>query len=96
MHALSVQLFWHVMEGDTLVRAGTPLCQYIPISRSMLNKNSIEFIVDSAQQVEKELEEAYAFTNHSRFPRSDNPGNKVRMITQLFAYFRKKYPKSKI
>lgn len=96
MHALSVQLFWHVMEGDTLIRAGTPLVQYIPISRSMLNKNSIEFVVDAAQQVEKELEEAYAFTNHSRFPRSDNPGNKVRMITQLFDYFRKKYPKSKI
>ncbi len=96
MHAVSVQLFWHVLEGETLIKAGTPLVQYVPIQRSLLEKNSLEFIVDTATDVEKELEEAYAFANHSRFPRSDSAGNKVRIVKQLFDYFRKKYPKSKI
>lgn len=96
MHAVSVQLFWHVVDGETLVRAGTPLVQYIPISRKLLEKNSVEFIVDSASQVEEEIEDAYVFCNHSRFPRSDNAANKVKVIVNLFDYFRKKYPKNKI
>ncbi len=96
MHAVSVQLFWHVLEGEELVRAGTPLVQYIPISRSLLAKNGVEFTVDAGTEIEKEIEEAYTFVNHSRFPKTDNAGNKVRLITQLFDYFRKKYPKSRI
>ena len=96
MHAVSVQLFWHVMEGDTLVKAGTPLVQYVPVSRELLQKGKIDFIVDNATDVELEIEDAYTFSNHSRFPRSDSVGNKIRIITDLFNYFRKKYPKSKI
>ncbi len=96
MHSVSVQLFWHVLEGETLVRAGTPLVQYVPVSRELLQKGKVEFIVDTAGDVEREVEEAYTFSNHSRFPRSDNVGNKIRIITDLFNYFRKKYPKSKI
>jgi hypothetical protein len=96
MHAVSVQLFWHVLEGEELVRAGTPLVQYIPISRSLLAKNGVEFTVDAGTEIEKEIEEAYTFVNHSRFPKTDNAGNKVRLITRLFDYFRKKYPKSRI
>ena len=96
MHSVSVQLFWHVLEGETLIKAGTPLVQYVPVQRSLFQKNSVDFIVDTATDVEKEIEEAYAFANHSRFPKTDSAGNKVRVITQLFEYFRKKYPKSKI
>ena len=96
MHSVSVQLFWHVLEGETLVKAGTPLVQYVPVQRSLFQKNSVDFIVDTATDVEREIEESYAFANHSRFPKTDSAGNKVRVITQLFEYFRKKYPKSKI
>ena len=96
MHSVSVQLFWHVLEGETLIQAGTPLVQYVPVQRSLFQKNSVDFIVDTATDVEREIEEAYAFANHSRFPKTDSAGNKVRVITQLFEYFRKKYPKSKI
>jgi len=96
MHAVTVQLFWHVLNSETLVRAGTPLVQYVPINRNFLEKNSIDFIVDKATFVEKELEDAYTFANHSRFPRTDTPNNKIKIIKNLFNYFRKKYPKQKI
>jgi hypothetical protein len=96
MHAVSVQLFWHVLDGETLIKAGTPLVQYIPISRELLKKNSHEFICDSATDIEKEIEEAYTFANHNRFPRTDTVSNKIQIITKLFDYFRKKYPKSRI
>lgn len=96
MHAVSVQLFWHVTQGETLVRAGTPLVQYVPVSRALLEKGNVDFIVDVADEVEKEIEDAYVFSNHSRFPRTDTVHNKMKIITELFEYFRKKYPKSKI
>ena len=35
-YEVNVQLLWHLMEGDTTVRAGTPLCCYILMSRRML------------------------------------------------------------
>jgi hypothetical protein len=96
MHSVSIQLFWHVLEGETLIRAGTPLVQYVPISRKLVEQGGVDFIVDVAGDIEKEMEEAYTFSNHSRFPRSDSVGNKIRVITKLFDYFRNKYPKSKI
>jgi hypothetical protein len=96
MHAVSVQLFWHIVEGEELVKAGTPLVQYIPISREMLSKGRVEFIVDNATDLDREIEEAYIFANHSRFPKADTVGNKIRIITDLFNRFRKNNPKSKI
>jgi hypothetical protein len=96
MHSVTVQLFWHVMEGETLVRAGTPLAQLVPISRSLLEEGAVDFIVDVAGAPEREIEQAYAYCNHSRFPKTDTVTNKIRIITQLFEYFRKKFPKSKI
>lgn len=96
MHAVSVQLFWHITDGEELVKAGTPLVQYIPISRDLLNSGAIDFIVDTATAVEEEIEDAYTFANHSRFPKADTMINKVKTVTQLFDHFRKKYPKSRI
>jgi len=94
MHAFPVQLFWHVLEGEELVKAGTPLAQYLPISRSLLEQH--EVIVDTAGEVEKKIEDAFIFSNHHRFPKSDNVVAKVKRIKDLFNNFRKKFPKSKI
>jgi hypothetical protein len=96
MHAVSVQLYWHIVAGETLVKAGTPLAQFVPINRSFLESKNIDFIVDTATAVDQEIEDAYAFSNHSRFPKTDSVMNKIKIISKLFDYFRKKYPKNKI
>jgi hypothetical protein len=61
-----------------------------------LESKNIDFIVDTATAVDQEIEDAYAFSNHSRFPKTDSVMNKVKIISKLFDYFRKKYPKNKI
>jgi hypothetical protein len=96
MHAVSIQLYWHIVAGETLVKAGTPLAQFVPINRSFLESKNIDFIVDTATAVDQEIEDAYAFSNHSRFPKTDSVMNKIKIISKLFDYFRKKYPKNKI
>ena len=94
MHAIPVQLFWHVLEGETLVKAGTPLAQYIPISRSMLHEH--EITVDTGGDIEREVEDAFVFANHHKFAKTDNVVAKVQRVMKLFKHFKNKYPKSKL
>lgn len=94
MHAIPIQLFWHVLEGKTLVKAGTPLAQFVPISRSMLHDH--EIIIDEAGDLEKDIEDAFTYANHHKFANTDNVVAKVKRIKQLFDRFRKKHPNAKI
>lgn len=63
-HVVNVQLYWHVLEGETLIKAGTPLCQYIPIPRNFGIKE-IDLICDDATDDDKQLEKAFNYANNS-------------------------------
>ena len=69
-YEVNVQLFWHMMEGDTTVRAGTPLCCYIPIARKMLD--DLEVSVDIADSEDVKLEQEFTFTAYNEFPENVN------------------------
>lgn len=57
---INVQLFWHVLEGDELIKAGTPLCTYIPISRSLLNQSN--FVCEDANDIDWKVENEMTYT----------------------------------
>ncbi len=61
-HLMNVQLFWKKLDGSTLVKAGTPLCQYIPISRKALSTSFYDVTIETAndQDLIKEKEFNYA------------------------------------
>lgn len=61
MHAINVQLFWHVLEGETLVRAGTPLCQIIPIEKSTLAMSKIKVEIVKANDNDYQRERSFNF-----------------------------------
>ena len=61
MHAINVQLFWHVLEGETLVRAGTPLCQIIPIEKSTLSMSKLNVEIVKATEKDFERERSFNF-----------------------------------
>jgi len=63
-HVVNVQLYWHVLNGTTIVKAGTPLCQYIPVPRSFGISN-IDLICDDANEDDKLLEKAFNYANRS-------------------------------
>ena len=69
-YEVNVQLLWHLMEGDTTVRAGTPLCCYIPISRRMLE--DLDMSIDVATPQDYKLEEEFIFTAYNEFPENVN------------------------
>ena len=59
-----------MMEGDTTVRAGTPLCCYIPMSRRMLE--DLDMSIDVATPKDYKLEEEIIFTAYNEFPENVN------------------------
>jgi hypothetical protein len=69
-YEVNVQLLWHLMEGDTTVRAGTPLCCYVPMSRRMLE--DLDMSVDVATPKDYKLEEEFIFTAYNEFPENVN------------------------
>ena len=59
---INVQLFWHVMDGIEVIKAGTPLAQYIPIQR----KFDPDFIVDVENEKDKLRDKSLKYiTSHS-------------------------------
>ena len=69
-YEVNVQLFWHVMEGDVTVKAGTPLCCYVPMSRRMLE--DLDMSIDVATPTDYRLEEEFVFTAYNQFPENVN------------------------
>ena len=69
-YEINVQLFWHVLKGDETVRAGTPLCCFVPISRRMLE--DLDVSVDVADQKDFQLEQEFLFTAYNEFPENVN------------------------
>lgn len=88
-HVLNVQLFWHVLEGETFIKAGTPLVQYIPLNRNYLNLNQFETIVDSAGDMEYNLEESFQYANRCNSIRFDSVQSRINRVTEVFKRYRK-------
>lgn len=86
-HLINVQLFWKVLEGKTLVRAGTPLCQIIPISRKALSSSSYDVTVDVANAVDIQKEREFNYASNCAFLASDKLSSRLgRIITVLNKY----------
>lgn len=61
---INIQLFWHVLEGSTLVRAGTPLCQIIPVKRKDLSTSAYDITIDAAKDRDLEKERSFIYASN--------------------------------
>ena len=89
-HVIHAQLFWHVLEGETHVKAGTPLIQYIPMHRKYLQNSNFETIIDSAGDVEWQMEESFEYANQSQFIAEDTVQNRLNRVMTVFNKYRNK------
>lgn len=87
----NVQLFWHVLEGDVCVKAGTPLVQYIPIPRKNIEKSWYDMIIDHADETDRYVEQSFMYANSSNILRYDSVQERIRRaMTVLSNYPNKK------
>ena len=70
-HVVNIQLYWHVLDGETLIKAGTPLAHYIPLKRENSIRD-IELIVNDASLDDKELEKAFNYVTSCTFLPKDS------------------------
>ena len=68
-YEVNLQMFWHAVEpGEYLVKAGTPLCQWIPIPRQWLNNNEFDVIVEDANEEDLKNNEIMDYHRYMSFP----------------------------
>lgn len=86
-HLINVQLFWKELNGKTLIRAGTPLCQLIPIARKSLSIAGYDVIIDDATQSDIEKEKDFNYASNCAIMSKDSLSSRLsRTITVLNKY----------
>jgi hypothetical protein len=87
-HVVHVQMFWKVLEGETVIKAGTPLAQYIPMSRKYLSPKNFDLIVDKAGKLEYDLEESFQYANTANILKFDSIQNRINRVTRVLNAYR--------
>ena len=68
-YEVNLQMFWHAVEpGEYLVKAGTPLCQWIPIPRQWLHNDEFDVIVEDANEEDLKNNEIMDYHRYMSFP----------------------------
>lgn len=89
-HVVHVQMFWKVLNGETIIKAGTPLAQYIPMSRRYLSPKNFDLIVDKAGQMEYDLEGSFQYANTANILKFDSIQNRINRVTKVLNAYRNK------
>ena len=87
-HTLNIQLFWKVMEGETVVRAGTPLCQFIPIPRSALSSSFYDIEITDANDNDRLRERAFHYAANCVILKHDTLSSRLSRITKILNKYR--------
>ena len=67
-YEINLQLFWHkIEEGEYLIKAGTPLCQWVPVHRSFLSNRNIDFYCETANEADFENNAIMEYQRHKSF-----------------------------
>lgn len=89
-HLMNVQLFWKKLEGSTLVRAGTPLCQYIPVSRKALSTSSYNVLIETANQQDQIKEHEFNYASKCVILKHDTLASRLTRTLAVLKKYRKK------
>jgi hypothetical protein len=87
---INVQLFWHVIDKEILIKAGTPLCQLIPVSRSHLSMNEYDVIVEDADESDIKKEKAFVYASNCVILKHDNLSARLDRTTKILTEYSKR------
>ena len=72
-YEINLQLFWHVIEeGTYLLKAGTPLCQWVPMHRDYLTMRGWDVRVETANELDTENNDIMEYQRRKNFLESTN------------------------
>ena len=83
----NAQLFWHILDGETCIKAGTPLVQYIPVPRRYIERNWYDVFIDNADQGDMHLEKSFMYANSSHILRYDSIQDRIRRSIKILSNY---------
>lgn len=89
-HVINVQLFWKLLDGETLVRAGTPLAQYIPVKKQDLLYSSYDAIIDEPTETDHKREAAYNYAANCVLLEHDQLGSRLQRSYKILNKYKHK------
>jgi hypothetical protein len=78
---VNIQLMWHVLEATETVVAGTPLCQYVPVSRKLLFNSDYE--IGEATINDYKMEDEMIYSGSHQFGTSDQIMNRIKKMSKI-------------
>jgi len=67
-YEVNLQMFWHKIDDDShLIKAGTPLCQWIPMERRYLDNNQFDVTIEDANQHDIDNNKVMDYSRYMNF-----------------------------
>ena len=85
-YEVNLQLFWHsIEEGEYLVKAGTPLAQWIPIERKYLNNKEYDVIIETANEEDLKNNKIMEFNRSMHFTETTTLANRIKTQEKILS-----------
>lgn len=85
-YEINLQLFWHKLEeGEYLIKAGTPLCQWVPVHRDFLRMKGWDVVVEAANAEDYANNEIMEYQRHMHFLESSNLRERIKSHKAILA-----------
>ena len=83
-YEINCQLFWHLTEpGEYIVKAGTPLVQWIPVHRDILASKGIDVVVETANADDFKNNEIMEYNRRKNFTENTTLSGRIKTQADL-------------
>jgi len=85
-YEINLQLFWHKIEaGEYLVKAGTPLCQWVPVHRDFLKMQGWNVVVETANEYDLENNNIMEYQRFKNFMEMETLKERIKTHKVILA-----------
>jgi len=85
-YEINLQLFWHKLDpGEYLIKAGTPLCQWVPVHRDFLKMKGWNIVVESANDEDFANNQIMEYQRRMHFLESSNLKERIKNHKAILA-----------
>ena len=87
---INIQLFWKKQHGETLVKAGTPLCHIIPMKREYLSVGEYDVTIDEADSTDWIRERAWVYASNCAIMKTDSLSSRLNRLSKILKNYTKR------
>jgi hypothetical protein len=83
-YEINLQLFWHMTEpGDYIIKAGTPLVQWLPVHRDILASKGVDVLIESANDDDFHNNEVMEYNRRKNFIENTSLSERIKTQSDL-------------